>query len=139
MKRSPTILKTAAPRSATKSLSANRLPRRIRAACHHVALLTPEALLRVGLTPASKVLDLNGRLRCRGWAEITETLVKRRSELDHPEFGPIWRERSDCPDRPRLAVEHNTISRRLVMANTREHRYSVSVIWNGNLGGGALG
>ena len=25
------------------------------------------------------------------------------------------------------------------MANTREHRYSVSVIWNGNLGGGALG
>jgi organic hydroperoxide reductase OsmC/OhrA len=25
------------------------------------------------------------------------------------------------------------------MANTREHRYSVSVIWNGNLGGGASG
>src|ERR1700730_9836218 len=28
------------------------------AACHHVALLTPEALLRVGLSPAAKVLGL---------------------------------------------------------------------------------
>jgi hypothetical protein len=36
------------------------------AACHHVALLTPDALLRVGLSPAAKVLDLKGRLRCRG-------------------------------------------------------------------------
>jgi ribosomal protein S27E len=36
------------------------------AACHHVALLTPEALPRVGLSPAAKVLDLKGRLRCRG-------------------------------------------------------------------------
>jgi hypothetical protein len=36
------------------------------AACHHVALLTPEALLKVGLNPAAKVLDLKGRLRCRG-------------------------------------------------------------------------
>jgi ribosomal protein S27E len=36
------------------------------AACHHVALLTPEALLRVGLSPAAKILDLEGRLRCRG-------------------------------------------------------------------------
>jgi len=36
------------------------------AACHHVALLTPEALLRAGLNPAAKVLDLKGRLRCRG-------------------------------------------------------------------------
>ena len=32
---------------------------------HHVALLTLEALLRVGLSPAAKVLDLKGRLRCR--------------------------------------------------------------------------
>jgi len=38
-------------------------------ACQHVALLMPEGMLRLG----------------------------RRSELDHPEFGPIWRERSDCP------------------------------------------
>jgi hypothetical protein len=36
------------------------------AACHHVALLTPEALLRAGLSPAAKVLDLKARLRCRG-------------------------------------------------------------------------
>jgi hypothetical protein len=36
------------------------------AACHHVALLTPEALLRVGLRPGAKVLDLKHRLRCRG-------------------------------------------------------------------------
>jgi ribosomal protein S27E len=36
------------------------------AACHHVALLTPEALLRVGLSPGTKVLDLKGRLKCRG-------------------------------------------------------------------------
>jgi ribosomal protein S27E len=35
-------------------------------ACHHVALLSPEALLKVGLRPAAKVLDLKGRLRCRG-------------------------------------------------------------------------
>jgi hypothetical protein len=32
------------------------------AACHHVALLPPEALLRVGLSPGAKVLDLKGRL-----------------------------------------------------------------------------
>jgi hypothetical protein len=36
------------------------------AACHHVALLTPEVLLRAGLNPAVKVLDLKDRLRCRG-------------------------------------------------------------------------
>ena len=33
------------------------------AACHHVALLTPGALLRVGLSPAAKVLDLKERFR----------------------------------------------------------------------------
>jgi hypothetical protein len=36
------------------------------AACHHVALLTPEALLGVGLSPVAKVLDLKGRFRSRG-------------------------------------------------------------------------
>jgi hypothetical protein len=36
------------------------------AARHHIALLTSEALLRVGLSAAAKVLDLKGRLRCRG-------------------------------------------------------------------------
>jgi hypothetical protein len=42
------------------------------AACRHVAILTPEALLKVGLSPAAKVLDLRGpisvaRLRTEGW------------------------------------------------------------------------
>jgi hypothetical protein len=36
------------------------------AACHRVALLTPETLSRAGLSPAAKVLDLKGRFRCRG-------------------------------------------------------------------------
>ena len=36
------------------------------AACHNVALLTPTALLRAGLSPAAKVLDLKERFRCRG-------------------------------------------------------------------------
>jgi hypothetical protein len=36
------------------------------AACHHIALLTSETLLRVGLNPAAKVLDLTARFRCRG-------------------------------------------------------------------------
>ena len=31
------------------------------AACHHVALLTPAALLKLGLSPAAKVLDLTMR------------------------------------------------------------------------------
>jgi ribosomal protein S27E len=36
------------------------------AACHHLALLAPEFLLRLGLSPQSKVLDLKERVRCRG-------------------------------------------------------------------------
>jgi hypothetical protein len=36
------------------------------AACHHVALLTPDFLLRLGLRPQAKVLDLRWRVRCRG-------------------------------------------------------------------------
>jgi len=36
------------------------------AACHHVALLTLEFLLRLGLSPQAKVLDLKERVRCRG-------------------------------------------------------------------------
>ena len=40
------------------------------AACHHVALLPPEALLRVGLSTSAKVLDLKARLRCRGCGRL---------------------------------------------------------------------
>ena len=36
------------------------------APCHHVALLTPDILLRLGLSPQGKVLDLKGRVRRRG-------------------------------------------------------------------------
>jgi hypothetical protein len=36
------------------------------AASHHVALLTPAALLKLGPSPAAKVLDLQGRVRCHG-------------------------------------------------------------------------
>jgi hypothetical protein len=36
------------------------------AACHNVALLTPGLLLRLGLDPRAKVLDLKERVRCRG-------------------------------------------------------------------------
>jgi hypothetical protein len=36
------------------------------AACHHVALLTPDFLLRLGLNPSGKVLDLQIWVRCRG-------------------------------------------------------------------------
>lgn len=45
------------------------------AACHQVALLTPEALLRVGLSPAAKLLDLKGRLRCRGCGRKERAVV----------------------------------------------------------------
>jgi hypothetical protein len=48
------------------------------AACRHVALLTPEALLRVGLSPAAKVLDLKERLRCRGCGENGRAVVSVR-------------------------------------------------------------
>jgi hypothetical protein len=35
-------------------------------ACHHVALLPPEFLLRLGISAHAKVLDLKERVRCRG-------------------------------------------------------------------------
>jgi hypothetical protein len=46
--------------------------------CHHVALLTPEALLRSGLSPAAKILDLKGRLRCRGCGRKGRAVVSIR-------------------------------------------------------------
>jgi hypothetical protein len=35
------------------------------AACHHVALLTPGVLSKLGLSPTAKVLDVALRFRCR--------------------------------------------------------------------------
>jgi hypothetical protein len=48
------------------------------AGCDHIALLTPEALLRAGLSPAAKVLDLKGRLRCRGCGRKGQAVVSIR-------------------------------------------------------------
>ena len=48
------------------------------AVCHQVALLTPKALLRVGLSSAAKVLDLNVRLRCRGCGRKGRAVVSIR-------------------------------------------------------------
>jgi hypothetical protein len=58
------------------------------AACHHVALLTPEALLRAGLRPTAKVLDLKGRLRCRGCGRKERAVVSIK-----------WRGRARNPGR----------------------------------------
>jgi hypothetical protein len=45
------------------------------AACHHVALLTPEFLFRFGLSPHAKVLDLKWRVRCRGCGARGQAVV----------------------------------------------------------------
>jgi hypothetical protein len=56
------------------------------AACHHVAVLTPDFLLRLGLSPRTKVLDLTGRVRCRGCGARGRAVVSikwgRRSGCD---------------------------------------------------------
>jgi hypothetical protein len=39
------------------------------AACHHVAVLAPDFLLRLGCDPGTKVLDLQGQVRCRSFVE----------------------------------------------------------------------
>jgi hypothetical protein len=45
------------------------------AACHHIALLTPEFLLRLGLNLPTKVLDLKERVRCRGCGKRGRAVV----------------------------------------------------------------
>jgi hypothetical protein len=45
------------------------------AACHHVAVLTPDFLLRLGLDPQAKVLDLKERVRCRGCGKKGRAVV----------------------------------------------------------------
>jgi ribosomal protein S27E len=45
------------------------------AACHHVAVLAPEFLLRLGLNPQTKVLDLKERVRCRGCGKKGRAVV----------------------------------------------------------------
>jgi ribosomal protein S27E len=48
------------------------------AACHHVALLTPVFLLKLGLSPHAKVLDLKQRVRCRGCGARGRAVVSIR-------------------------------------------------------------
>jgi len=54
------------------------------AACHHVALLTPEFMRLLGLSARAKVLDLEWRVRCRGCGARVRAVVsikwRRRSK-----------------------------------------------------------
>lgn len=54
------------------------------AACHHVALLTPEFMRLLGLSARAKVLDLEWRVRCRGCGARGRAVVsikwRRRSK-----------------------------------------------------------
>ena len=63
-------------------------------------LLTPEALLRQGLSPAAKILDLKGRLRCRGCGRKGRAVVSIK-----------WRERGACL---RLLASEGILSRQNV-------------------------
>ena len=45
------------------------------AACHHVALLTPDFLLGLGLSPQTKVLDLKERVGGRGCGKRGRAVV----------------------------------------------------------------
>ena len=45
------------------------------AACHHMALVTPDFLLRLGLNPQTKVPDLKERVRCRGCGKKGRAVV----------------------------------------------------------------
>jgi hypothetical protein len=59
------------------------------AACYHVALLTQEVLLRAGLSPTAKVLDLKERLRCRGCGRKGRAVVSIKP--GSPPWNEEWR------------------------------------------------
>jgi len=64
------------------------------AACHHAALLTPDFLLRLGLSPNAKVLDLKARMRSEG----PSSRVGQAGTTGRVEPGcPLWR-RQAGPD-----------------------------------------
>jgi hypothetical protein len=52
------------------------------ATCHHLALLTPDALLRVWLSPAAKVLDLRKKGAGGGFDQVA-----RAGPVNVPAFG----------------------------------------------------
>jgi hypothetical protein len=57
------------------------------AACHHVALLPPQFLLRLGLSPQAKVLDLKWRLRCRGCGARGRGIVSIKCRRESERIG----------------------------------------------------
>ena len=62
-------------------------------ACHHVALLTPEALLKVGLSRAAKVLDLKRkvpvpRMRSEGASRRVDQVTGTRQVSGTADTGP---------------------------------------------------
>jgi len=62
-------------------------------ACHHVALLRPAALLKFGLSPAVKVLDLKGRVSAASAARRARPSFRSSGALDwvRPSGVPLTR------------------------------------------------
>ena len=65
-----------------------------RAACHHVAVLTPEFLLQLGLSPRANALDLNAGSVPRTRSEATNRRVGSAAGPNLARFlpllGPTW-------------------------------------------------
>jgi hypothetical protein len=60
------------------------------AACNHVALITPEALLRIGLSPAAKVLDLVTLTAWRRVRLMPDSAQARRGVADKEPGIAVW-------------------------------------------------
>jgi hypothetical protein len=89
------------------------------AACHHVELLAPEFLLRLGCSAQTKVLDLNERVRCRGCGKRGRAAVfdqvaaaKRVSGLLPAPVKPSRRRRSFRPRQSGSTPPYRTTPRR---------------------------
>jgi hypothetical protein len=54
---------------------------------YHVSLLTPAALLELGLSLAAKVLDLKGRFRCRGYGKKGGRSFRSSGRMGRPKLG----------------------------------------------------
>ena len=67
----------------------------------HVALLTPE--LRLGLSDQAKALDLNGRVRCRGWGRRKGRLFRSSEGARAGE--PAWA----CRLKSRAAISNSNV------------------------------
>jgi hypothetical protein len=89
----------------------------------NVALLTPEVLLRVGLSPAVKVLDLKGRLRCRGCGRKGRAVVsikwrgRRASGVARDNHAA---RKGSMPSRSEPAMKKTATSSKTIRANKRK-------------------